>query len=170
MTTGFGGMVLTDNEKIIERLLDLTKYDNREKLGESYNYKISDIQAALGLSQLKKLDEFVKRRKEIANKYGKMFKESEIDFSYPHEGGIFFRYLIKHENIDAFIENIKKRGVDAAKPVFKPLHTYMNLPDSQFPNTANAYKKAVSIPIYPSLNDEEAEDVAAVLLNWKENS
>ncbi|MFA5019705.1 MAG: GNAT family N-acetyltransferase [Candidatus Pacearchaeota archaeon] len=165
ITSGVGGAVLTDDKEIIERIKNLTKYDNKENFGESYNYKMSDLQAALGLSQLKKLDLFIKRRKEIAEKYNKMFKESNANFLLP-EDGIFYRYVIKHAQADLFIENLRKRGVDAAKPVFKPAHRCLNLQDKKFLNTFKADKTAVSIPIYPSLTDEQAEDIASIILNW----
>lgn len=168
MTTGVGGMILTDDKDTIERLDNLTKYDNREKWGENFNFKMSDMQAALGLSQLNKLDSFIKRRKEIARNYTKMFKDASIDFSLPNEKeNVFFRYIIEHPGKEPFMENIQKRGVDIAKPIYKPLHSYCNLPDEQFPNTSKAYKNAVSIPIFPSLTDSEVEGIASILINWR---
>ncbi len=168
IATGVGGMVLADSKEIIERLKDLTKYDNREKWSENFNFKMSDLQAALGLSQLNKLDSFIKRRKEIAKTYTEMFKDAAVDFSLPNKKeNIFFRYIIEHPEKDSLIENIRKRGVDIAKPVYKPLHSYYNLPDEQFPNTSKAYENAVSIPIFPSLTNKEVEEIASILINWR---
>ncbi len=168
MAAGVGGMVLTDDESLIKSLTSLTSYDNRTMFGESYNYKMSDLQAALGLSQLKKLDRFVEKRKELANKYTSIFKNANIDFALPpHDGeNIFFRYIIKHPNPDLFIEHVKARGVDVAKPIFMPLHSYLGFSDESFPNTSAAYKSSVSIPIYPSLADLDLENTAGILINW----
>jgi dTDP-4-amino-4,6-dideoxygalactose transaminase len=155
IASGVGGMVLTSDEKIYSRFLDLMQYDNRENFDESYNYKMSDLQAALGLSQLKKLDSFVRKRKEIASRYNHLLENGNSEFNLPKTGeNIFFRYIIqcrdKETDIDTFIEQIRKRGVDVAKPIYKPLHNYLALPDRDFPNTAKAYKTAISIPIYPN--------------------
>ncbi len=168
MASGVGGMILTDDDVISKNLTALTSYDNRVMLGESYNYKMSDLQAALGLSQLKKLDGFVERRKELADKYNDMFKSANIDFALPSydNENIFFRYIINHSNLDSFMKHVKARGVDVARPIFMPLHSYLGLPDERFPNTSSAYKSSVSIPIYPSLTDVDIENIASILINW----
>lgn len=169
MASGFGGMVLADNPGVVERLNSLVKYDNRSEFGESYNYKMSDMHAALGLSQLGRLGSFVERRRSIAQKYSRFFEDAKVDFSFPKIDGsnIFFRYIIGHLDRDSLIENVNKRGVGISRPVFRPLHSYLNLPDHYFPNASAAYERAVSIPIYPSLSDVDVENVAGALINWK---
>jgi perosamine synthetase len=168
MTSGVGGAVLTDNEKIMNRLKSLTKNDGRETFGENYSYRMSDVQAALALNQLKKLGGFVKRRKAIARKYSELFRMNKIDFKLPElEESIFYRYVVRHDEGAALIRNLKARGAYAEKPVFRCLHSYLGIPNSRFPNSSEAFEKAVSIPIYPSLTDSEVEDVASILVNWK---
>jgi perosamine synthetase len=176
LAAGLGGMVLTDDEHLYERLKDLTAYDNRAQDGESYNYQMSDLNAALALSQLKKLEGFVWARKMIAKNYTDMFKKSSVDFEFPNvdDENIFFRYIIRHPRRDDFMENVRSRGVEVAKPVFMPLHMYLNLNDSDFPNTMKAYDTAVSIPIYPNLTEgiptsgnKNVRDVAGILTNWR---
>jgi perosamine synthetase len=173
---GLGGMVLTDDKSLYGRLKDLTTYDNREKPGESYSYQMSDLHAALAISQLKKLDGFVNARRAIARKYSEMFSKSSVDFDFPKPDGenIFFRYIIRHPESEELINNLRGRGVDAARPVFMPLHRYQKLDDSHFPNTVRAYETAVSIPIYPrmllddgSLNLGVIQDIAGVITNWR---
>ena len=66
MTTGEGGMVLSNQTKILDRIRDLRQYDHALNFQTRYNYKMTDFQAALGLSQLQRLPEFIKRRKQIA--------------------------------------------------------------------------------------------------------
>lgn len=169
MTTGVGGTIMTNNKEIQKKVEDLVKYDNRESMGESYNYKMCDMQAALGISQIKKLDKMISRRKEIARKYTELFRNAEINCLYPEEEeeNIFFRYIIQTEKRDEFITNMKKRGINAEKPVFKPIHEYMKKSEKLFPNTAKAYEKSVSIPIYPDLTDGDIENIAGAIINWE---
>lgn len=175
MTTGVGGMILTNNENLRNNLLNLMQYDNREIFGEGYNYRMSDFQAAMGLSQLKKLDSFVKKRKDIASSYNYLFRDISPEFIIPkadEKENIFFRYIIqsqnKDKNLENFISEIRNRGVDISKPVYKPIHNYLNLSDSDFPNTSNAYKSAFSIPIYPSITPRQIHDTASIILNNEE--
>lgn len=165
LTTGCGGMVLTDDKTLIERINDLLEYDNRLEFGECYNYKMSDIQASLGLIQLSKLDGFIERRREIARAYTSLLEKCR-EISVPdNEENIFFRYIIRCSDTERLIANLRKRGVDASRPVFTPLHKYLGLNDGDFPNTTRAYEEAVSIPIYPSLTESEIYDVAGAIMN-----
>lgn len=160
-TTGHGGMVLTNSDEMLERLRDLMKYDEREKYSISYNYSLTDFQAALGRNQLKRLDSFIKRRQEIAKIYDDTFKE--INRIPPKDNNsIYFRYVIEVSNIDRHIARMKKLGVDCKKPVFRPLHQYFG-DNGEFPNTQRAMSKAISIPIYPLLNDEEIEYICKAI-------
>jgi len=157
LATGQGGMVLTTSKELLEKLRDLTKYDGRDNYSVSYNNSLTDFQAAMGRNQLKRLEFFIRVRKEIAGIYNKIFKE--VGQVLPKtENSIFFRYIVEVENLDAYIKEMRKLGVDCAKPVFKPLHQYFNL-NEKFPNTERAYNKAISIPIYPSMKDNEIEQV-----------
>jgi dTDP-4-amino-4,6-dideoxygalactose transaminase len=156
MTTGHGGMVLTDKKEILEKLKDMTTYDAREKYDVSYNYEMTDFQAALGRSQLKKLDSFIKRRRDIAKIYDDVFKRFE-QLIPEVDGSIYFRYVLEVDYADDYVEAMRSHDVHCAKPVFKPLHQYFD--DGNFTNTDRAATKAVSIPIYPSLTDDEIKYV-----------
>jgi dTDP-4-amino-4,6-dideoxygalactose transaminase len=173
MAAGLGGAVLTDDKDLKVRLDDLVAYDNRVFGGESYNYQMCDINAALALSQLRKLDGFVAARRNVASKYTEMFKRSNVDFEFPEANGenVFLRYIIRHPNSEEFIENVNSRGVDVARPVFLPLHRYLNIPNDKFPNVTRAYSTAVSIPIYPTMDplydNKSVVYVAGTLVNWR---
>ncbi len=162
IATGQGGMVLTTSKKLLEKLKDLTKYDGRENYSISYNNSLTNFQAAMGRSQLKKLNFFIKMRREIAGIYNKVFKEMGQVLPKTQDN-IFFRYVVEVDNLDKYIEEMDKEGVDCARPVFKPLHQYFNMKNKDFPNTERAYNRAISIPIYPSMKDNEIEQVCEAI-------
>jgi perosamine synthetase len=170
LTSGVGGMVLTRNEDLLKKLERLTRYDQVEEIKEAYNSRMSDLQAVLGIAQLRQLSEFISLRKAAAEKYGKLFESARVDFKYPQadDGNVFFRYVVQHPDPEALIANLRERGVSAARPVFKPLHKYLGLPNENFPNTEQAYNTAISIPIYPSIKPDEINTVAGALANWRE--
>ena len=155
IAAGEGGMVLSDNEQLIATIRDLRDYDEKDDFAVRHNYKITDIQAALGISQLKKLSLFIQKRRDIADKYGRIFNDLKIPapFVPKDRGHIFYRYVVLLENAERFMEAMMKRGVTCRRPVFKPLHRYLGL--SGYATTDLIWERAVSIPIYPSLTDEE---------------
>jgi len=77
ITTGEGGMLLSNSSDIINRAKDIREYDKKERFKLRYNYKMTDMAAALGLSQLKKLPSFIKRRKGIAHTYDSVLKREK---------------------------------------------------------------------------------------------
>ena len=66
-------------------------------------------------------------------------------------------------NIYDVIKRFERHNVEVARPVFKPLHQYLNLPNENFPNTENAYLKSISFPIYPTLQKSEAELICKLI-------
>lgn len=160
LTTGHGGMILSSSEELSDKIRDFMKYDNRPEYIKSFNLRMTDFQAALGRNQLSRLDSFIKRRREIAEFYDENFRNNErIRVPSRAEGSIYFRYILEVEDVDGFIGKMKERGVKCARPVFKPLHRYFDLRKALFLNTELKYEHSVSIPIYPSLTDQEVEYV-----------
>ncbi|MGA3206906.1 MAG: DegT/DnrJ/EryC1/StrS family aminotransferase [Syntrophales bacterium] len=155
IAAGEGGMVLSDNEQLISIIRHLRDYDEKDDFAVRYNYKMTDIQAALGISQLKKLSLFIQKRKEIADKYGRIFDDLRIPAPFVPKGRehIYYRYVVLLENAQRFMDSMMKRRVACRRPVFKPLHRYLGLPG--YATTDLVWERAVSIPIYPSLTDEE---------------
>src|SRR3989338_7244123 len=97
MTTGEGGMVVSNSDKILEKIRDLREYDHKPNYIVRYNYKMTDLQAALGISQLKRLDSFISKRRTIAGSYNKRFSELGIAIpSNPEKEHIYFRYMIRN--------------------------------------------------------------------------
>jgi len=157
ITTGEGGMILTNDDEIYEKISEVRQYDEKPLTNLRYNYKMTDFQAALGISQMNKLPDFIKRRRKIAKLYDELFSELDIATSTipSYKRSVIYRYVILLNNLDNIQQEIKKKGVMCEKPVFEPLHK--NLCKLNYPNTDYIYNHALSIPIYPSLNTEEID-------------
>jgi len=166
ITTGEGGMVFSHSCRIIERVKEMREYDEKEDFIPRFNFKMNDIEAAIGLIQLKKLPRFIEKRRKIARRYISAFEKLPLilpETSSEREG-IFFRFVIRAENkgADELIHSLKERGIEARKPVFRPLSSYLGL--SGFTRTDEAFSKAVSLPIYPDLKEGEIKRVLSAVI------
>jgi perosamine synthetase len=156
ITTGEGGMVLTNNYELYERLIELRDYDKKPLFPAKYNYKMTDFQAALGLSQLKKLQSFIERRRQIAQLYNERLSNRVKVLDIPsHKYAVFYRYILLVDDLEQIQKKMKRKGIMCERPVFKPLHRNLSL--SSYPNSEIAYERALSVPIYPSLSEKEVE-------------
>jgi dTDP-4-amino-4,6-dideoxygalactose transaminase len=163
ITTGEGGMILTNQRDIFERVQDLRDYDKKSLKPVKYNCKMTDFQAALGISQLSKLCKFIERRTKIASIYDQVFSECDCDTLRvsPDESCVFFRYVIMLDRMVEVQRKARKCGVACERPVHMPLHKHFTV--FRCPNSEIAYDRALSIPIYPALTDEETDYVASTL-------
>jgi len=155
MTTGEGGMILTNKEDLYLKVKDLREYDKKPLSPVKYNYKMTDFQAAMGLSQLGKLESFIKRRRQIASGYSRFFSRLRVKSleGLAHRSSIFYRYIIMVDALEKIQTCLKEAGVVCERPVAKPLHH--DLVDFRCPNSDEAYGRALSVPLYPSLSDAE---------------
>jgi perosamine synthetase len=164
MTTGEGGMVVSDSRDITDRIRDLKSYDQKDEYNIRFNYKMTDVQAALGLAQLKRLESFIRRRRGIANQYSGSFKALGLNLPPDDPGHIFFRYVLGLKtNSSSWIQALARQGIGCDRPVFMPLHRQnkqMGCPASE-----KAWENSLSIPIYPSLTDGEVAKVIDAILN-----
>jgi len=159
IAAGEGGMVVSRDDRLIARIRDIREYDEKDDLSLRFNGKLTDLQAALALSQLGKLPAFIARRRAIARRYDRVLKLHGLKPPRCRDDRdhIFFRYVILVDEAEAFIAAMGKRGVTCRRPVYRPLHRYLGLPG--FEATEKTWRHAVSIPLYPGLTDEE---IAAV--------
>lgn len=187
ITTGEGGTVTTNDEQLFERLklfrthgitrdksLMINKEDGwfYEQLELGYNYRITDFQCALGISQMKKLDRFIGRRLEIAAKYDAAFAGIEGVIT-PEQAdeckNSYHLYVIQLTNIprnEAYNKCISSGlGVNVHYiPVYKhPYYQRNGYADVCCPNAEELYSRLISLPMYPSLTDEELEYVISVV-------
>lgn len=184
ITTGEGGAITTNSKEIYEKLLELRAhgikrlpkvapwYYEMHSLG--YNYRITDMQCALGISQLKKLDSFVKRRKEIALKYDKAFLNSFVKPLYNFdENSSYHLYVVRVDFSKLNISKIELFNKMRENNIGLQLHY---IPINKQPyykslsygkeNTSvmdKYYEECFSLPMYSSLSNEEQEYVIKTL-------
>ncbi len=169
LAAGEGGMVLGDEPGLLGRVRDSRSYDERGDLTPRWNYKLTDIQAAVGLSQLDRFESFVARRREIAARYTEALEGSGLALPADPPGGrhVYHRYVVglpdgwieRHgENAAAeAVRALEAEGVGARRPVHLPLHRLAG--ESGFPGAEEAWSRHLSLPIYPSLTEEEIETI-----------
>lgn len=153
---GEGGAIATNNSTLAARLRDLRDYDGRKDNTLRYNYKLTDLQAAIINAQLGKLSTFIDRRQKLGQHYTKALSKTSATLPTFQAGEFPFRYVIQHpQPAQAIIQAFESRGISARNPVFYPLHNMLELNDAQYPNTTQVHHHAVSIPLYPDLSEPE---------------
>lgn len=160
ITCGEGGMAIFSSGKTADRARDLRDYDNHDDDTTRYNYKMTDIQAAIAQTQFGRLGDFINRRKEIAERYTGAFASLDVELPCDDPGRIWYRYVIglkKGRDVCVWIENMLKRNVACARPVFMPIHRVLGL--SGYANSENAWSRLVSIPIYPAMTNRDVNHV-----------
>ncbi len=161
MTCGEGGMVISNSQKLANRVAELKTYDEKERYETRFNYKMTDIQAAIGLTQMARLGSFIARRRAIAIRYLKAFQSLGVNLPPDDPAHVYYRFVIGLEtDSQPVIRKLVKKGIGCARPIYRPLHNYLKL--TGYPLTDNVWRTSLSIPIYPSLSDEELNRVIEV--------
>ena len=163
LTTGEGGMVLGPPD-LIARVREGREYDERPDLVPRANAKLTDIQAALGRSQLRRLDRFLARRGAIAAEYRRRLRG--VACRVPADAGeahVYHRFVVEVDApLPPLLEALHARGVTARRPVFRPLHHALGL--AGYPEADRLWRTCVSLPCYPALTGEEVATVATALV------
>jgi len=160
LTAGQGGCLLTDDDNLAEEWRSLLQYDNQESYRAVGNRQLSDVHAAIGRVQLTKYPTFLNQRKDLFALYQKLLNEREL-LLHPMVGqaedDILFRLplLVEAKDRDPLISHLKKNGIEAKKPIWRPLHVELHKNDTDFPVSTEADVKIVSLPFYPSLRAEQ---------------
>lgn len=187
VTTGEGGIITTNNENYYQKLVQFRSHGitrDKELLEENhgpwyydmqflgYNYRMTDIQAALGVSQMKKLDKFIERRKEIVKKYNEAFaKIPEIVMPYqsPDSDSSWHLYILKL-NLNNLTNNRKEifeKLIDLNIGVnvhYIPVHTLMyyqqlGYKKGSLPKAEALYEEIITLPLFPKMTNEDIFDV-----------
>lgn len=185
ITTGEGGLIVTDNEEFAAKLRlfrshGITNQSIPEEEGPwyyemrelGYNYRMTDLHAALGTSQLGKIDQFVKRRREIVSQYNEAFSKLEavtIPFQHPDSLSSWHLYSLSNEldqlsaNRKDIFEALRAENIGVHVhyiPVyFHPYYQRLGYEKGLCPVAENWYEKALTIPLFPKMTDEDVESV-----------
>jgi UDP-4-amino-4,6-dideoxy-N-acetyl-beta-L-altrosamine transaminase len=191
ITSAEGGMVLTNRQDLAERLQRLRNhgmtrdpqqmteashgpwYYQQVELG--FNYRITDLQAALGLSQLNKLDDFIERRRELAARYDRLlaYLPLTLPSPQPEAESAWHLYVVRlqldrislgHRQV---FEGLRAAGVGVNLhyiPVhLQPYYRDLGFAEGDFPEAERYYAEAISLPLYPLLSDEQQDYVVEQL-------
>ncbi|MEW6618226.1 MAG: UDP-4-amino-4,6-dideoxy-N-acetyl-beta-L-altrosamine transaminase [bacterium] len=190
ITTGEGGAVLTNNKEFYEKLLmfrnhGITKektrlinkneclwYYEMQELG--FNYRITDFQCALGIKQLERVDDFVARRREIADKYNEAFKDMDAITTPCEKENVKSSYhlyviqLKKGLNRKEIFDALREEGI-GVQVHYIPVHLQpyyqqnMGYKKGAYPKAEQFYERALSLPLFPKMSNKEIERVIKIV-------
>lgn len=182
MTTGEGGMIVTNNKKIADLAKSMRnqgrgseKWLSHDMLG--YNYRLSDINCALGIAQLSRIKEILKKREKVAKNYTKYFSKVEGIITPPENTDKFqrswFVYVIQIDKKygaqmrDKLVEHLTNKGIGCGKyfPAIhlEPFYRKMGFKPGQFPITEEISKRTIAIPFYNNLTEKDIKLIVNII-------
>lgn len=191
ITTGEGGMLLTNRTDLYEKLVRLRTHgitrEPRLMCGQphgpwyyqqielGFNYRITDILCALGISQMKRLGKFVRRRRQLANRYDKLLKNFPLTLPWQHPETVssWHLYVVRlqldriHKSHRQIFEELRAAGIGVNLhyiPVpTQPYYRQLGFQPGQFPEAEKFYADAISLPMFAKMTDKEQDRVVATL-------
>jgi perosamine synthetase len=180
VTTGEGGMVLTDDDRAAERIRQLRNHgirisgDRAEFVAAGYNYRMTEVAALLGLAQMKRIEELIARRRQIASTYNRLLEGIEDVVTPVEPSGRFHTYqayvvmLDDRLDRDLVIRLMRRRQVESTigtyalhvQPYFRQLLGHRT---GDFPNSWRAMRQSLALPVYPSMTEADTSQVAGAL-------
>ena len=189
IAAGEGGMITTNNESLYKTILNLRTHgiqqDPAKKIEDhglwyyemqelGYNYRLTDFQSALGLSQLKRADKGLERRREIAAIYEEAFRGKSFikRQSGVVEGHAYHLYVIEVENRLGLYTHLRENNIFAQIHYIPchlmPYYEQFGWKEGDFPNAESYYRQCISLPMYPTLKNEELDFVINKIMTFYE--
>lgn len=182
ITTGEGGMIVTDNEKLASKIRKLSVFgikaawDREEsdffipifdELG--YNYKMSDINAAVGVAQIKKLNEIIKRKQILAKYWNKklekikLIKPPHVDKNVCHVFQSYVALVDKHFKRDKLITELKNLGIQTQIGTYSSYIQPVYKSKNKCPISLDIFNRAIALPMYYGLREKDIDRIAEYL-------
>jgi UDP-4-amino-4,6-dideoxy-N-acetyl-beta-L-altrosamine transaminase len=192
ITTGEGGMALTNDQEIHVHMKRLRSHGiiraseqmtrkpdgpwEYEQIELGFNYRMTDIHASLGKSQMERLDKFVERRNELAQKYDEAFADVPVQRQVVPDTVYSGRHLyvvrVPMDQHPSLFQTFLNEGVGVNlhyTPVhLQPYYRRLGFQDGMFPEAEKYGKEAISLPLYPKLTEEKQSHVITILKDWFE--
>lgn len=176
LTTGEGGMVVTGDAALAARMrqfrdhgMDLTRKYWHPVIG--YNYRLTNVQAAIGMAQLARVDEIIRRKRDIARAYAELLAGVPgiaLPPERPWARNVYWMYSIlledelRHDR-DAVMARLAEQGIET-RPFFYPIHTMPAYDTGEsFPVAESLARRGINLPSSPTLTDDDLERVAAAV-------
>jgi UDP-4-amino-4,6-dideoxy-N-acetyl-beta-L-altrosamine transaminase len=192
ITAGEGGMAVTNDQSLaasmaLLRSHGITREPEQmkstadgpwyyEQLGLGFNYRMTDIAAALGCSQIERLREFVEERNQIAERYDLMLRDYPVrtPWQHPDSGSSFHLYIVRpdtralHTSHRELFERLRSRGILVNLhyiPVYRhPYYASFGYDMNEYPVAEGYYAEAISLPIFPGLLQSQQEEIISALV------
>lgn len=172
MTTSEGGMITTNNDELAEKINSIRNHGREQtkwgyehsRLG--YNYRMTDITSAIGIEQLKKLPNFISRRRENAKHFNENIRSIETPFVLENVEHAYHQYTIKCKDRDILIDALKKNEIGFGIYYPKPIHLYNHLTQyghSDLKTSEQIANEVLSIPVHPALEHQDIEKIINVI-------
>ncbi len=191
ITTGEGGAVVTNNIEFDKNLkifrnhgIDKDLHERQLKMDYMYdikelgrNYRITDFQCALGISQLRKLDSFISKREKLANLYSKLLKninfvETPLNYGNIKNSWHIYTILLNEEiNRDDFFKYMKKNNI-GVNVHYIPIYNFTyykkhyNIDPADFPVTEEVFNSIITLPLYPQLKTDQIEYICEKIRDY----
>ncbi len=169
MTTGEGGMITTDDDEIAAQIRKIINHGSEKKYYHDmpgFNYRMTDIAAALGIEQLKKLPSFNRQRRENAAYFQTRLKNIPEIALPPEKNNVFHQYTIRLQSRDAAKRFLEQKDIATAIFYPVPIHQQKAYPEYNnlhFPVVEKISREVLSLPVHPSLTTEELDRICTAL-------
>ena len=170
---GDGGMVNTDSDELEKKLRRLRFYGAEKTyyaIEHGYNSRLDEIQAAILLTKLPKLNQYVERRRAIAAIYNSLLQDTKLILPKEENYGkhAYYLYVVRHPKRNLIMEKLKENNIFVNISYPWPIHImtgykYLGYKEGDLPETEMAAKEIFSLPMYPTLTDDEIITVSNVL-------
>lgn len=178
MTAGEGGMVTTNDHKVAEKVRLLRNHGDDGKYHHimlGYNMRMTDLQAAIGIQQLKKLDEMNRKRITNADYFDRHINLDGVGLPHKETGAkhVYHQYVLKVENgREELMRYLNSKGVGTAihypSAIYEqPLYKELGYKPGLCPTSEKVSRQVVSIPVHPKITSEELEYIVDVINNYK---